>query len=473
VKRFARDEGGSVAILVAISMVVVCMSGAMAVDLGNMAQLHRHASYTAEDAAISGADLLEQGTDSLTQIISATEGYIDENWRNLPSSAWDTCPDIPTGFSAPSGSLENCVTFNGTSTATATAINVEFPPQSVPFTLARLGGFMSGNVEASASAVIVPGTAPCALCVLGPSGLTLNDIGSGSFTVTDTSGNAGIVVNSTASGSGTGSAAYINGSGTISAPQINLVGTYGVKHSGTFQPTPTTGVSPVSDPLGGLAPPTPTPASATTIPTATYSCTSACPPLPPGMYGNVSLGGNGTLSIPPGNYNNIGVIGSAVLTLEPGTYFISGSFSVGGTGGASVYESEGVLLYFTCSSSGQLAACASGGAPGGSLSLSGTGSMTLEPTTTGTYAGLTIFYDRNNNAPMTLSGTPGLSITGTIYAKSSTLALNGNGDTLASYIIVNSATINGNGNIGVNYNASQNIAPPGTPYLCSTAANNC
>ncbi len=184
-RRSARDEGGAVAILVAISLVVLCMSGAMAIDVGNLAQLHRHGEYTVDDAAISGADLLQQGTDSLTQIVGVTEGYIDENWRNLPSSAWDTCPDIPSGFSAPSGSLENCVTFNGTSTATASAINVEMPPQSVPFTLAQLGGFTSGTVEASASAVIEPGTAPCALCVLGPSGLTLNDTGSGSFNVSD------------------------------------------------------------------------------------------------------------------------------------------------------------------------------------------------------------------------------------------------------------------------------------------------
>jgi Putative Flp pilus-assembly TadE/G-like len=466
--RSARDEGGAVAILVAISLVVLCMAGAMAVDLGNVAQLHRHAQYTVDDAAISGADLLEQGTDTLTQIVSSTEGYIDENWRNLSSSAWDTCPNIPSGFSAPSGSLENCVTFNGTATATASAISVELPPQSVPFTLARLGGFMSGTVEALASAVIVPGTAPCALCVLGPTGLTLDDTGTGSFTVTDASGsgNAGIVVDSTAT-----PAAYINGSGSITAPQIGVVGTYGVKHSGTFQPTPTTGVSPVPDPLGGLAPPAPGNGGA--IPTQTYSCNSTCGTLPSGTYGNVSLGGNGTLTIPPGNYNTIGVTGSAVLTLEPGIYFIAGSFTVGGTGGASVYESEGVLLYFTCMSGSQLAACASGGQSGGTLSLSGTGSMTLEPQSTGPYANLTVFYDRNNDAGITLSGTPGLSITGTIYAKSASLALNGTGDTLASYIIVNSATISGNGSIGVNYDASQNLNPPGAPYLCSTTANNC
>jgi hypothetical protein len=38
---------------------------------------------------------------------------------------------------------------------------------------------------------------------------------------------------------------------------------------------------------------------------------------------------------------------------------------------------------------------------------------------------------------------------------------------------VSSASINGNGNLTVNYDATQNIRPPGVPYLCSTTANNC
>jgi len=333
--------------------------------------------------------------------------------------------------------------------------------------VARLGGFTSGTVKALATAVIVPGVAPCALCLLGPSGLTLDDTGTGTFTVTDAAGslNAGIIVDSNAT-----PAAYINGSGTISAPAIGVVGTDKVKNAGTFSPTPTDGVTPVPDPLGGLAPPTPT---STTIPAGSYSCNSACGTLPANTYGSISLGAGGTLTIPPGNYSSISVIGSATLTMEAGIYFITGPFTVGGTGGASVNESSGVLMYFTCSSGNQIVACASGGQSGGSLSLGGTGSMTFSPQTTGTYAGMTIFYDRNNNAPMSLSGTPGLSLTGTIYAKDSALSLNGTGTTLGSLIIVDSATISGTGSIGVHYDAAANARPPGVPYLCSTTANNC
>jgi Flp pilus assembly protein TadG len=466
-RRSARDERGAAIILVSLSLVVLGMACAMAVDLGNVAQLHRHAQNTVDDAAISGADLLEKGTDSLNQIVGATEAYIEENWGGLQVAAWGTCPSIPSGFAVPAGSAENCVTFNGASTATATAINVELPPQSVPFTVARLGGFMSGTVEASASAVVVPGTSPCALCVLGTSGLTLDDTGSGTFTVSGTGGGAqaGIVVNSPGT-----PAAEINGSGTIAAPQIDVTGTYDVKHSGTFQPAPITGTTPVPDPLGNLVAPTP---ASSTIPSQAYSSNANGGILPSGTYGSVSIGGSGSVTIPPGSYSNINVTGSATLTLESGTYFITGAFTVGGTGSASVIEDGGVLLYFTCSSGSQIAACASGGQSGGSLGLSGTGNMALAPMTTGPYANLTVFYDRNDNAAMTLSGTPGLSFSGTVYAKSSALALNGTGSTLSSLIIVRSATISGNGSIGVSYDASENAAVPGAPYLCSTAANNC
>ena len=469
-RRSARDERGAVAILVALSLVVLGMACAMAVDLGNIGQLHRHAEFTVDDAAISGADLLQQGTDSLPQIVAATESYVDEDWRNIPSAAWDTCPDIPTGFSAPSGSGQDCVTFNATSTATATAINVEIPPQSIPFSVARIGGFTSATVEASASAVVAPGTAPCALCLLGPGGLTLSLNGSGSFTVTDSGTppggqEAGIAVNSSASPA----AQIIGNSGSITAPVIGVVGTA----SGRGFVPPPVPIQPVQDPLAYLTEPTPSP---TAIPSLTYTNTGTNGGvLPSAIYGNISLSGGANLTIPPGNYNNISVGGNATLTLETGSYFITGAFTVGGTGGTVDQSGTGVLLYFTCSNSAgtQVDACANGGQSGGSLALSGTGSVNLYPQTTGQYANVTVFYDRNNNAPMSISGTPGMLLQGTIYAKDSALSLNGTGDTLESMIIVNSASISGNGSIAVNYNASQNASLQGKPYLCSTTANNC
>jgi hypothetical protein len=301
--------------------------------------------------------------------------------------------------------------------------------------------------------------------LLGPAGLTLSLNGSGSFTVTDSvgSGEAGIAVNSPA----TPAAKIIGGSGTITAPQIGVVGTSSGRG---FNPPPVP-IQPVQDPLGYLSEPTPSPA---TIPSLTYTNTGTNGGiLPAGIYGNISLSGGATLTIPPGNYNSISVGGNAALTLETGSYFITGPFTVGGTGGTVDQSGTGVLLYFTCSSGNQVVACAGGGQSGGSLALSGTGSVNLYPQTTGPYANLTVFYDRNNNAPMSISGTPGMALQGTIYAKDSALSLNGTGNTLESMIIVNSAAISGTGSIAVNYNASQNASLPGTPYLCSTTANNC
>lgn len=481
-RRSARDERGVVLILVCLSLVVLGMAAAMAIDLGNVNQLHRHAQFTVDDAAISGADLLEQGTDSLSQIVSATEGYIDENWGNV-SGGWDSCASAPSGFGAPAGSTENCVTFNGTSTATATAISVELPPQPVPFTVARLGGFVSGSVGASATAVTVPGTSPCALCVLGTSAtapmLELN--GSGAFTVTDAGSEAaGITDNSQGDPlTGVPAAEIIGGSGTITAPAIDLVGTA----QGTgFHPTPVTGVSPVPDPLGDLAAPTPT---SDTIPSACGQINSGNVNLG-STCGSLNIGGNAVVTIGPGNYSSISVGGSATLNLDPGMYFITGAFTVDGSSDTSdppivngFDKTSGVLLYFTCGSTTEVTPCASSGQAGGSLSLTGKASMTLTsytPSPPNSYTGLSIFYDRNNDSSITQNGTGELAVSGTIYAKSADLSLDGTGTTAAplnSLIIVNSATISGTAGVSVNYDASQNATVSGTPYLCSTAANNC
>lgn len=438
-RRPARDdERGAVAILVAASLVVLCMSCAMAVDLGNVGQLHRHAQYTVDDAAISGANLLWQG-DSVTQVVSATEAYVNENWGNLSSSAWDTCPssDIPSGFSAPAASGENCITFNGADTA----ITVEIPPRPVPFTVARLGGFTSGTVEAEASATIPPAYPPCALCLLGPGGIGIGLKGSGSFAVTDSagSGEAGIVVDSNAP-----DAINVSGkSGSISAPSIGVVGNVHAASS-VFSPIPTVGVNPVPDPLAFLAPPTP---ATTTILPAVSSGTVA-----PGNYAGISASSNGT------------------TTLESGTYFLTGPLA--SSGGGTITTSGPVLIYFTCSSGNQLAACTSPGQAGGSINEGGNSTISLDPMTTGPYAGLTIFFDRNDDSGISLAGTPAL--TGTIYAKDSALTLSGTPGTLSSLIVVSSASINGTASVTVNYDKSQNIAlPPGVPYLCSTTASNC
>src|SRR6185369_1370934 len=81
---------------------------------------------------------------------------------------------------------------------------------------------------------------------------------------------------------------------------------------------------------------------------------------------------------------------------------------------------------------------------------SNNGSLRLTAPTSGTFKGLVIFADRNNAATQTFRGNgsnesgPQSGSSGTIYMKSGTLDLRGNGYTLASMIVTNMFTMNGN-----------------------------
>jgi hypothetical protein len=129
---------------------------------------------------------------------------------------------------------------------------------------------------------------------------------------------------------------------------------------------------------------------------------------------------------------------------------------------------SGVTLYFTC---GLIvpAACSGPGQCGGQLSLTGKGQFTLMAPTSGTYKGLLVFYDRNNTAPVKLVGIRSDTITGTFYAIQSDATLSGNGSAfqIASRVIVDTATLNGNATLTVNWDQTTNYAAPGPPGVVS------
>ena len=86
------------------------------------------------------------------------------------------------------------------------------------------------------------------------------------------------------------------------------------------------------------------------------------------------------------------------MYLNPGIYYINGG-GINMSGPSSI-SGSGVIIYNT---------------GGGAINLSGTGNISLNPMTTGTYAGITIFQDRSNTASATLSGGSNISNTGTFY----------------------------------------------------------
>lgn len=74
---------------------------------------------------------------------------------------------------------------------------------------------------------------------------------------------------------------------------------------------------------------------------------------------------------------------------------------------------------------------------------------------------MALFVDRSNNKPVSVTGNSGSSLTGTIYAPDSQVAITGSGNTvLDSQILADTIAVTGNGNITINYNPSDNFQVP-------------
>jgi hypothetical protein len=93
---------------------------------------------------------------------------------------------------------------------------------------------------------------------------------------------------------------------------------------------------------------------------------------------------------------------------------------------------------------------------GGTINLSGTGTISLKPMRTGTYAGITIFRDRTNSAGATMSGGSNISNTGTFRFPGSTVTLSGTGSVgvMGAQFIVEDLTFSGTSGVKVNFDTS-------------------
>jgi hypothetical protein len=155
--------------------------------------------------------------------------------------------------------------------------------------------------------------------------------------------------------------------------------------SGNFQGTLWTGQPPVPDPLAYLPAPDPT---SLTVQTAGSGTTVN---LQPGRYiGGLSFSGQTTINMAPGLY-----------------YMDGGSFTLAGQANL---NATGVTIYSTAG-----------------LSITGQGTVTLSPPTTGIYQGISYFQDRASTATALIAGNGKFNVSGTVYAASGLAQLQGNG----------------------------------------------
>ena len=353
----ARAQRGQVLVLVALLMAVLAGFLGLVIDGGGVATEQQLVRNAADGAALAGGyAIFRQSSTEAAATTAAQKVLIADG---LSSS------DLAISYLDSSGSPTATVAQVRTVLATVT--------ESRRTMFLALLGLATSQVSATAE---VAGTASalagCALCSMS-SALTGISLGNNArLTITG----AGLIVNSTANPN-----LSVGSGAALTAPSIVEV-VNRVSNSGTITPAPTLG-SATGDPHSGLAAPS--------------LAGSAIPYTAP----------IGTPSIGPGIYSSITVNSGSTLTLNAGTYVLTGPVNV--TGGS--LTGAGVTIYLACA--GYPAACA-GGASGAAFNLTG-GATTLSPPLTGTYAGLTVFADRNNNAATTISQAA-LSVTGTWYS---------------------------------------------------------
>jgi hypothetical protein len=188
--------------------------------------------------------------------------------------------------------------------------------------------------------------------------------------------------------------------------------------AGRMSPAPTTGVAAAADPFLSIAGP-----STTGVPTfAGQTITNATVTLSPGVYtGLVTVG-------------NLGI-----ARLNTGRYIFRAGITTTGTGSLVLAGAGGVLLYNANANYPAV------GGVCGSVSLAGSGTMTLSAGSTGSYAGMIVFQDRSCVGAVAITVRTGTTLNGTLYVPAATLNLTiANNVTIASQIVAYELGMTGN-----------------------------
>ena len=479
-----RDERGVIAVMFALLLVLMLGIMALVVDLGNARQQRRAAQAGADSSALAGGEAIESGMDRSTgtipwsTVVTQIKNYAKAN-DNIPLSAWVGCSDTyKLAYRPDSGNGNTCISASTSSFPAPTAssvgdnvnyLRVHLPASTVKSFFAKALGNKDLTVGASSTAKVVytvtqsqittqGAGGPCALCILNPTGLTL-DGQNGDVTITG--GN--VIVNSTSS---TASSLNPNGHVTITT-QGGAIGGPGAPGNFTgsgYSPAPSL-LGAVTDPLANV------PQCGNGSPGTTNYCT----PL-----SNKSDGKNGD-ALSPGIYSSM----SNSHFLSPGIYVLTGDITLNGN---DLIQGDGVMLYFACSN--YPSPCAAG-ETGAGVKATGNGALRItgirqsDCTTTANlcpYVGMMSFADRNNAATQTWRGNgtnelgSASGISGTIYMKSGTMDLRGNGYQMASQVVVSNFTMKGNpSTVTLSYDQSKNYTethPVTTTSYNGTPDNN-
>jgi hypothetical protein len=413
--------------MVAISAVVVLGVVAIAVDGGILQAERRHAQATADATALAAAASLfkyyntENGSDpnhharDSALAIAAANGYSNDGTTSVitPNVASGSnpvhgiwIPPISGDHAGTAGYAEVIVQYNQRRYFSAIFGSGTIPIRARAVARGFMGAF-------DGSILLLSRTANPALNINGNA--HISDPGK-------------IIVDSSASG-----AINVNGaSGSIVAGEVDVVGgitgavnQVNAPSSGSTANVFTNNASAYTpDPLGSsginLSPPS---TSGLTVRSNSQLSTSQGQVLQPGIY----IGG---FSV------------KKSVQMASGVYYIQGgSIDIQTNNGSLTSQTGGVLIYLTNDSSGNYA----------TFSLQGNATANLSPMSTGPYAGITIFQDRNAplNNQITIQGGSTSNLTGMVYAPQAQLLISGGNTAAGDSFIANTMNFNGNNTLNV------------------------
>ena len=413
--RLRADECGQSTVVIALVLPVLMGFVGLGVDLGALRYQQRKLQVVADAGALAGAGEISTANPSnasyAASVAIARNNYV-------------------AGVNGNQSPVINLPPLSGPHTGDSNFVEIIIS-QNAPTFFARIFGVTSASI--SARAVGGLGSGSGCIYVLSPTGTTFS--ASGGAIVNSS---CGIFVDSSNS-----QALSSSGGACVSAPQIGIVGGYSIQSNGSCNPpqtTPTTGMTPASDPLGYVQPPT------------WSSCTHT---------GTYSLSGGGNATIDPGVYcGGINVSGGSTLKLNPGTYILNGQ-GLNVSGGSNIKGSS-VTFYNTCGSG-----CVGSYGP---IQLSGGSTTTLSAPTSGSMTGILFFQDRSINSatPNTVSGGSGASFEGALYFSTTTLNYSGGSKTsTAAYTAVVAKSVSFSGGSGFNsdYSSLSGGSPIKRPAL--------
>jgi Flp pilus assembly protein TadG len=405
---------GTVAVLVAISLTALIGFAAIALDGGLLQHNRRIAQSTADAAALAAA------------------GDLFSNYpTNLGLDKGGTAKAKALAVAEANGYANDLVT---------TKVTVNIPPQSGPYAnkagyaeviveyyqtryFSTLWGSDKVTVRARAVARAYWGASGTGILILDPTlQHSLDASGTGEVKVT---GGANVIVDSNHA-----DAARVTGGGGLTAQQFLITGGFTGPLTGAVK----TGVSPTPDPLAYLK----------------------VPPVPPdGKMTTKSLGqGNKQYTLTPGRYTNLPTFnsGDEVILQQASANDNGGIYYLDGTAfkstGANILmdpnTSGGVMIYNNPTGGNNQGIGISGG--------SGTPTINLSALTSGPYAGILFWQNREATQDINISGGENTTLQGTFYAANARLLIAGQGNAhIGSQYISRTLTLSGGGNFTIDY----------------------